>query len=300
MPSKEIQYIIEDDERIDTLLSKKFKGHSRTYFQSLLEKGLIISNGLTVKKRERLKIGTVITINFLEKPSQDYAPQNIPLEILYQDEHLIIINKQQGIVVHPAPGHPSNTLINALLFEYQELTSKESIRFGIVHRLDKDTSGVMVIAKNEKVHAALSKLFQSREIKKEYLALCIGHPGNKILHNFLRRDPSDRKKYTVSDVGKEAISEIETLKFHKGYSLVKITPKTGRTHQIRVHLKSLGTPVIGDPIYGSSKNTKELKISSGQFLHAHKLEFIHPMTGENLTFEAPIPERFEQLKKTLF
>ncbi len=277
------------DRRVDLLLHGAFPDRSRTYFQFLLEKGNITFKGQPLKKRLRLHPGDTLEIQFEERHPVSTSGENIPLHILFEDEHFAIINKPKDCVVHPAPGHPSATLVNALVYHFQELEDQEHIRFGLVHRLDKDTSGVMVVAKTEKAHHALSEAFKNRQVRKHYLALCVGNPGQKVLKNFLGRDHKDRKKFAIKDSGKEAISSIETLAFHKGYSLVKISPETGRTHQIRVHMQSIGCYIVGDPLYGSAKINKELNLHQ-QMLHAYSLHFKHPFTDQELSFYGPIRE----------
>lgn len=285
-------------QRIDLVLHHAFPERSRTYFQYLLDKGNITFKGAPLKKREKLHPGDSLSILFEDKYPINTCAENIPLDILFEDEHFVVINKTKGRVVHPAPGHPSQTLVNALVYHFQELEDQEHIRFGLVHRLDKDTSGVMVVAKHEKAHKALSDAFKERRVKKNYLALCLGNPGTKTIQNFLGRDLKDRKKFAVRESGKEAISSIETLAFNKGYSLVKISPQTGRTHQIRVHMHSLGSFIVGDPLYGSAKVNKEMQLTE-QMLHAYSLNFIHPFTHEELTFTAPLREDMQKLLTAL-
>ena len=284
--------------RVDLVLHNAFPERSRTYFQYLLDKGNITFKGAALKKREKLQSGDSLSILFEDKHPINTSAENIPLDILFEDEHFVVINKPKGRVVHPAPGHPNQTLVNALVYHFQELEDQEHIRFGLVHRLDKDTSGVMVIAKHEKAHEALSDAFKERRVNKTYLALCLGNPGTKTIQNFLGRDLKDRKKFAVKESGKEAISSIETLAFNKGYSLVKISPQTGRTHQIRVHMHSLGCFIIGDPLYGSAKVNKEMQLKE-QMLHAYSLNFIHPFSQDELTFIAPLREDMKQLLSAL-
>jgi 23S rRNA pseudouridine1911/1915/1917 synthase len=302
MPSKELITVSDQDPlcRIDSFLSLKFPMHSRAYFQYLIENQYIKLNGASIKKREKLLPGDQIEVTFHSKTPLNAAPQEMPLSLLYEDDYFIAINKPKHLVVHPAPGNPDHTLVNGLLYHYKDLKSQDPIRPGIVHRLDKDTSGVLLIAKTSSAHQALSSLFKERLIHKEYLALCLGHPGNKTLHHRLGRDPRQRKKMTlVPEGGKEAITQIETLLFKEGYSWVKITPFTGRTHQIRVHLHSIGCPIVGDPLYGSLRVNQRLGVKT-QALHAHILRFKHPFKEIMITLEAPIPEELKELKKRLF
>lgn len=285
--------------RIDAFLHLKFPEYSRTYFQYLIEEGYVTINGHTIKKREPPALGDLIEILFHPKDSSDLSPQEMPLAILYEDESLLAINKPRGLVVHPAPGHPSNTLVNGLLYRYHAFQVLDTLRPGIVHRLDKNTSGILLIAKTQKALEALSLAFKERRIHKEYLALCIGDPGVKTLQNQLGRDPRHRQRMAIVQEGKEAISYIQTLEYKKGYSLVKILPSTGRTHQIRVHLQSLGCPVLGDPLYGHLRINERLKLS-GQMLHAHTLHFKHPLCDQDMVLTAELPPDMQELKKRLF
>ena len=301
MHSSSCRYVVLPEQtslRIDVLLHQAFPDRSRTYFQYLLEKGNITLQGSPLKKRDKPLSGSVLEIFFEDKHPSITTGENIPLDILYEDQDFVVINKDKNCVVHPAPGHPSGTLVNALVYHFQELEDQEPIRFGLVHRLDKDTSGVMVIAKHEKAHSALSEAFKQRLVKKHYVALCLGNPGVKTVINHLGRDVKDRKKFAIKETGKEAISHIETLIFHKGFSLVKITPETGRTHQIRVHLHSIGSPILGDPVYGSPKANKEHQIHQ-QMLHAYRLQFKHPFTQQELEFIAPIRQEMQKTAVSL-
>jgi len=285
--------------RLDQLLAQRFPSHSRTYFQFLIEKHSVLVNGIPFKKREKPQAGDEIEICFLLTPEISLEPQNIPLDVLYEDDHLLAINKPVGMVVHPAPGHYSNTFVNALLYHCKELSAQpESIRPGIVHRLDKDTSGVLLAAKTIEAHQALVSLFCERKIKKHYLAICSGNPGNRTINAPLKRHPVHRQEMTVADEGdgKEAISQCTILKTNGSLSLVDIHLITGRTHQIRVHLKHIGSPILGDPVYGIDSLNKKFH-TNRQLLHAHSLSFIHPFTGVPLELKAPLPSDFStQLK----
>ena len=285
-------------QRLDLFLSSKLSDYSRSHFTQLIEKGLVTINGKEAKKREIPTIGDQIEITYSSAEPHETKGEDISLSILYEDQHLVAINKPQGFVVHPAPGHFEHTLVNALIHRYKELENQNEMRFGLVHRLDKDTSGVILVAKNLKTHELLSKAFKERTIKKTYLALALGNPGNKVVHNHLGRCQKDRKKFAVTSEGKEALSEIKVLSFKQGFSFVEITPHTGRTHQIRVHLAYLGCPIVGDPLYGSQKLNKDLGLKR-QLLHAKSLELLHPITNETLRLEAPLPEEFSSWKKSL-
>lgn len=278
--------------RLDRLLVQMFPAHSRTYFQYLIGSGLVLVNGSAVKKRETVAVGDEIEVCFELTPELSLEAENIPLDILYEDDHLIVINKPAGMVVHPAPGHPSRTFVNALLYHCKTLPETEKLRPGIVHRLDKDTSGVLVAAKSSECHHKLVELFSSRAVTKHYIAICVGNPGDRTIDAPIRRHPSRRQEMHVDPEGKPATSICKVLKTEGELSWVDVHLITGRTHQIRVHLKHVGTPVLGDPVYGRPSINEKYKISR-QLLHAKSLAFIHPMTGASLLFEAPLPSDFQ-------
>jgi 23S rRNA pseudouridine1911/1915/1917 synthase len=287
-------FIVSSEEaeiRLDKLLALHYPEYSRTYFQYLIEQGCVLVNGAPLKKRESPKVGDEIEVCFLLTPEISLEPQDIRLDILFEDEHLIVVNKPEGMVVHPAPGHPKNTFVNALLFHCQNLPMTGSLRPGIVHRLDKDTSGILLAAKTAVTHAKLVELFSSRHVQKEYLAICVGTPKEGLIDAPIKRHPIQRKKMTVCfEEGKEAKSICKVLGKNEELSLVEIQLLTGRTHQIRVHLKFRGAPVLGDPVYGSVSANKKFKEVSRQLLHAHRMHFIHPITKTPLHLTAPIPK----------
>ncbi len=281
----------EAGQRIDKLLASSYPHFSRTYFQNLIEEGFVLLNGGTVKKRIVLEAGDELEVCFQLPPECSLAPEPIPLDILYEDEHLIAVNKPVGMVVHPAPGHPSGTFVNALLAHCRSLApNQDPLRPGIVHRLDKETSGVLLAAKTSFAHQKLVHAFASRQIEKTYLAICLGRPPNITLEAPIGRHKIHRKEMAVlpSD-GKEAISQIQVLAFNDSISLALVRPKTGRTHQIRVHLKHLGTPILGDAVYGRRKCNEENKVAR-QLLHAYRLQFTHPITSAPLSLIAPLPD----------
>ena len=283
----------EEGTRIDKLLAIRFPDHSRTYFQHLIDTGCVLINGDLVKKRVCPEEGDEIEICFQALPSPSIQAENIPLKILYEDEHILAINKPPGMVTHPAPGHWSGTFVNALLFHCEKLApSEDPLRPGIVHRLDKDTSGLLLAAKTLLAHQKLIEDFSSRKIEKTYLAVCVGRPSNGIINAPIGRHPTQRKEMAVLSDGREAVSVIQTLAFNDKFSLVLIRPKTGRTHQIRVHLRHVGCPILGDPIYGSEKANQALK-PERLLLHAYRLGFAHPITKAPLQFSAPIPDDFK-------
>ncbi len=274
--------------RLDKFLSSHFEQKSRTYFQYLIEEGFVLVNGDPVKKRQIVEEGDEIEVCFQLTPELSLEPENIPLAILYEDSHFLAIDKPSGMVVHPAPGHYSGTFVNALLFHCKKKAlPEEGVRPGIVHRLDKDTSGVLLAAKTPECQKRLLSLFQERKIVKEYLALTEGNPSNGLFSFPIKRHPTRRKEMAVVEEGKEAVTRFQTLAFHAPYSLVLASPLTGRTHQIRVHLKHLKAPVVGDNLYGGSSAAKR------HLLHAYRLRFSHPITSEPLEIVAPIPKDFK-------
>ncbi|MBP9841200.1 MAG: RluA family pseudouridine synthase [Simkaniaceae bacterium] len=280
--------------RLDLFLKKNYPTYSRTYFHYLIESGAVLVNGQGAKKRILVSDEDDIEICFLATPELKLIKEPIPLDILYEDDHLIAINKPANLVVHPAPGHPSGTLVNALLYHCQSL-SPDELRPGIVHRLDKDTTGVIVAAKTVKAHQELVKLFSDRNITKTYLAITQGTPKEGILSTLIGRHPTQRKLMTVVEQGgKEATSQIEVLAKNGQYALVKLTPHTGRTHQLRVHLQHLGTPILGDPIYGKGRSE-----ATRPLLHALNLSFIHPITQTFLALNAPVPHDMRKYIATL-
>lgn len=284
----------EQDIRADKLLAGRFAPHfSRTYFADLIEEGLILVNGQPIKKREKLSEGDVVEICFASRPETDLVPENIPLDILYEDADLLVINKPAGLVVHPAPGNWTGTFVNALLYHCKELKDVEgTLRPGIVHRLDKDTTGLLIAAKHLEAQKRLIECFSGRKVQKEYLALTHGKPKEGRLETLIGRDPKNRQKMAVlEEGGKTAISHIEILETKGELSAVKILIETGRTHQIRVHLKHLRAPILGDAVYGSTAINQRYQ-AARIFLHAWKLKFPHPFTNLPIELTAPIPQDF--------
>ena len=276
------------EKRIDSYLASELS-ISRSKVQKLIKEGLVTVNGDIVSNNYVVKMGDQILVD----DDLDYEirveAEDIDIDVVYEDEWLLVINKESGMVVHPAPGHYSHTLVNALLYRFQ-LSSKDSIRPGIVHRLDKDTSGLMLVAKNDEVHDALSKMIASKEVERHYLAIVDG----VILHDTgtidapIGRDPNNRQKMAVTDVnGKEAVTHFRVLETFTNHTLVECILETGRTHQIRVHMAYIGHPVVNDPMYGRGKATE-----FGQMLHSKSIKFKHPVTGEELFFEVDPPREF--------
>lgn len=280
----------EAGERLDKLLSQRFKEHySRTYFQYLIDEHLVLLNGIPVKKRIKPQIGDEIEVQFAAAPEIKLVPEEIPLSIIYEDEYLLAINKPAGMVVHPAPGNWSKTFVNALLYHCGHLEGEQaSLRPGIVHRLDKETSGVLVAAKTLEMQQKLITLFASRQVYKEYIAICIGKAKEGEIAAPIGRHPIHRKQMAVVPNGKQAISFCKLLGWNEKLSLVQVIIATGRTHQIRVHLKYMGTPVLGDNLYGNS-SLNHYYGAQRQLLHAAKVKFNHPLTGQELELTAPLP-----------
>lgn len=270
--------------RIDKFLTLRYPKHSRTYFQYLLETGCVLLNGEPVKKRVTPEEGDEIEICFQATPEASLEPEDIPLEILYEDDHLLAVNKPVGMVVHPAPGNWSGTFVNALLAHCKGLISiDDPLRPGIVHRLDKDTSGILIAAKTLEAQQKLIELFSKRKMDKLYLAVCMGRPTNTIITAPIGRHPVHRKEMAALPDGREAITEIQLAACNDQFSLVLAKPRTGRTHQIRVHLKHIGCPIVGDQVYGRKD------LHPRQLLHAYRLSFLHPITQIPIRLVAPIP-----------
>ncbi|HHW58065.1 MAG TPA: RluA family pseudouridine synthase [Clostridia bacterium] len=289
-----------DDEgkRIDVFLAAELD-YTRSYIKKLIVDGLVLVNGKTVKPSYKVKENDEVVVNIPEAEKIDVLPENIPLDILYEDDDIIVINKPQGMVVHPAPGNYSGTLVNALLYHCKNLSGINGIlRPGIVHRLDKDTSGVMVVAKNDKAHISLSNQIKERSVLKKYIAIVEGAIKDEEgkIEAPIGRHPFDRKKMAVIEDGRYALTLYKVLERFKENTLVEAVIKTGRTHQIRVHMAYIGHPVVGDPVYGFKKQKFKLE---GQALHSRVLGFMHPTKGVYMEFEAPLPEYFVRLIEIL-
>ena len=285
-------FIVDDPKRLDKLLAEQFIDHSRSYFQYLIEMGSVTRNGKRVKKREIPTVGDEIQIFFSVSPEIKLVPEDIPLEILYEDEAIICINKPVGMVVHPAPGHPTGTFVNALLHHCKSLPLQD-LRPGIVHRLDKDTSGVLLAAKTLDAHKQLIESFSNRRIDKEYLTITVGKPSKASIDSPIGRHPVKRKEMAIVETGRHALTHFEVIDSREGFSFVRVKPVTGRTHQIRVHLKTQNAPILGDPIYGPENLSRKMG-ANRTLLHAHRLSFSHPSTGERVEITAPPPEDFQK------
>ena len=284
----------EENIRIDKLLSDRFSDKSRTYFQYLMENSCVLLNGKIVKKSALTREGDEIEVFFIATPEISLEPENIPLDILYEDENILAVNKKPGMVVHPAPGNWSKTFVNALLYHCKSLPITDKVRPGIVHRLDKDTSGVLIAAKTSFSQQRLISYFSSRKVIKQYLAICIGCPKNTLVDAPIGRHPIRRKEMAINEKGKEAKTKFQVLATNGKISLVLAHLYTGRTHQIRVHLKHLGTPILGDDLYGHKKLNEFYGISR-QLLHAYRLLLPHPLSHLPLHLIAPIPEDMKNI-----
>lgn len=287
--------------RIDSFIPSIKKDISRSMVQKLIEEKNIKVNGKETKHSYKLKLNDEIEISIPEAKEIDLKAQDIPLDIIYEDDDIIVINKPKGMVVHPANGNPDGTLVNAVMAICKDSLSGigGEIRPGIVHRLDKDTSGAIIVAKNDKAHVNLSEQLKEHKVKKTYLALVRGiiKENEATINMPISRSNKDRKKMDINKEGKEAITHFKVLRRYKNkYTLLQINLETGRTHQIRVHLSYIGYPIIGDEVYSNGKNEWDIK---GQCLHAWKLEFMHPITKEKISLEAEIPEYLKNILKKL-
>lgn len=283
--------------RIDSFLNEVIEDATRSYIQKIIDGGYVeITGKKTTKSGNKLKGTETIVVNLPEDETLDLVPEDIPLEIIYEDSDIVIINKAPNMVVHPAHGNYNGTLVNALLYHIKDLSTINGvIRPGIVHRLDKDTSGVIVVAKHDEAHTTLSDMFKEKTLEKTYVCIAKGIFKDKSgrIETLIGRDPRDRKKMAVvTENGKIAISNYEILDESKNYSLVKIRIETGRTHQIRVHMKSLNHPILGDATYGNSTDG-----IARQMLHAYRLKFTHPINKKEMVVTAPIPEDFKRAAK---
>ena len=282
--------------RIDKYLSDEMQDVSRSRIQKLIESGLVTVNGRSIKANYKVAAEDMINVTLPELEVPQIEPEDIPLDIVYEDSDIIVVNKPKGMVVHPAAGHYSGTLVNALLYHIKDLSTINGvIRPGIVHRLDKDTSGVIVVAKNDEAHGKLSEMFKEKTLEKIYVCIAKGIFKEKSgrIKTLIGRDSRDRKKMAVvNENGKIAISNYEVIDEGKNHSLVKVRIETGRTHQIRVHMKHLNHPIMGDTTYGNGNDGADR-----QMLHAYRLKFIHPTKNTEMTVIAPLPEDFKRAAK---
>lgn len=290
-----------EDQRIDRYLTEMLSEQSRSFFQKLIRDGFVIVNHIIVKVNYRLKTGDVIEIDIPDAVPTEIVPENIPLDILYEDDDLLIVNKPKGMVVHPAVGHSTGTLVNAIMYHCQGNLSgiNGEIRPGIVHRIDKDTTGSLIICKNDEAHRNIAEQIKEHSVTRRYVGVVAGTFSEEsgTVEGAIGRHPNDRKRMTINEKnGKPAVTHYRVLQTLKGASFMEFELETGRTHQIRVHMASISHPLLGDTVYGNSKNPYKLQ---GQALHARTIGFIHPTTGEYIEVSAPIPEYMTELVRKL-
>ncbi|MDU4882863.1 RluA family pseudouridine synthase [uncultured Clostridium sp.] len=290
----------EEGKRIDKYLSVMIEGKSRSFVQGLIEEKKVKANSKVIKSNYKLKKGDFIEVEVPEPVELNVSAEKMNLDIVYEDEDVLVVNKEKGIVVHPAPGNYTGTLVNGILHHCSDLSGINGvIRPGIVHRIDKDTSGILVIAKNDEAHNDLAAQFKEHSIKREYYALVEGKFSNVkgTVDKPISRDKKERIKMAINSDGKRAVTHYEVLEqYDKGVSLVKCTLETGRTHQIRVHMSSIGHPLVGDLVYGYKRQKFNIE---GQALHAKTLGFIHPRTKEYMEFTSELPNYFKELLEKL-
>ena len=315
---KEVTFDIKkafEDKRIDRYLASRLPDYSRTFIQKLVKEGAVLVNGHTVKSSYDIQKGDFISVRVPVLDESRIIPEEMPLNIVYEDDYLMLINKPYDMVVHPAGGHPSGTLVNGLTFYCQNLSQVNGpLKAGIVHRLDRDTTGVMLVIKSDVVHSHIAMQFEKRHVKKEYIAVVEGEImfDSDEINLPIGRHKSERQKMAVRrDDGKDAMSIYEVMERFRGYTLVKIKPKTGRTHQIRVHMRAIGHPVVADFMYSNhescylsdllekERESGEVPIIDRQALHAHRIEFFHPIQNRKMEFQADLPEDISLLVKTL-
>jgi len=290
-------FVYEDDkeERLDKVLFNRFPHFSRTYFQWLIKEGFVLINAKAAKKSTKVQKSDEIDVNFVLTEELELEPENIPLDIIYEDETMLAINKPSGMVVHPAPGNWTGTFVNALLYHCKTLERHDILRPGIVHRLDKETTGVLLAAKTESMHRKLVELFATRQIRKIYYAICIGKPAVDFLIDApIGRSQKDRKLMEVTARGRVARTRFRVKKTNGVLSLLEVELETGRTHQIRVHLKHAGFPLFGDAKYGSLHVGSKWH-AKRPMLHAKTLQFLHPTASKLLIIEAPIPQDMQTI-----
>ncbi len=288
-------------ERADALISRLVPELTRSAAQKLLERGGVTLDGAPVRKNHRPAPGQVLTVALPDPEAVDLAPQKLPLDVVYEDGDVIVVNKPVGLVVHPAPGHPDGTLVNALLYHCGASLSgiNGELRPGIVHRIDRDTSGLIIAAKNDRAHLALAAQLQDHSLARTYEAVAVGglKEDSGTVDAPIGRHPVDRKKMAIDRKnGREAVTHWSVLARYPGYAHVECRLETGRTHQIRVHLASIGHPLLGDTVYGAKKPVPGL---AGQCLHARRLRFVHPSTGKTVELECPLPGWFQEILRKL-
>lgn len=288
-------------DRIDSFLSLQIEELSRSRIQKLIKDELVLVNGKSVKTSYKLNEGDVVSVDIPKNPAEvGIVPEDIPLDIIYEDDDILIVNKPKGMVVHPAPGHYTGTLVNAIMYHCKDSLSgiNGELRPGIVHRIDRDTTGSLIICKNDNAHRFIANQIAEHSCNREYVGIVNGHLTNEkdVIDSPIGRNPKDRKKMAIVPDGRNAVTHYEILQVFRQYDFVKFKLETGRTHQIRVHMASINHPLLGDEVYGPSKCPFKLQ---GQTLHAKTIGFIHPTTKEYMEFEAPLPAYFEDLIKKL-
>ena len=302
--SEIIQFRIPDSdtgERLDSVISGSATGLSRNRVQNLIEREDVFVNGKIEKsKKYKVKSGDHIEIKIRKEIPLDVEPEDIPIDIIYEDGDLAVVNKPKGLVVHPAPGNTSGTLVNALLFHCGDSLSSINgvVRPGIVHRIDKDTSGLLVIAKNDIAHTKLSRQLADHTMNRKYEAIVFNNikEDEGTIDAPIFRDPKNRRKYKVIDGGRHAVTHYEVIERFGKYTYISLQLETGRTHQIRVHMSNIGHPILGDPLYSNGKNSLG---ATSQMLHAKTLGFVHPSTGENMEFKSELPMEFQNILNKL-
>lgn len=296
----EMKFVVPDEcagTRVDSWLAEQVEGLTRSAAQNLLAEQAVSMNGKPVKKNYKLVGGESLTVTMPELREVDITAEDIPLDIVYEDSDIVVVNKPRGMVVHPAAGNWTGTLVNALMFHCGDSLSgiNGEHRPGIVHRIDKDTSGLLVVAKNDSAHQSLAAQIAAHTAYRGYEAIVVGSPREEqgTVDKPIARHKTDRKRMAIVEGGREAITHYTVIKRYRGYTHMAFQLETGRTHQIRVHMASIGHPIIGDPVYGLKKD--RFSNIGGQCLHAAKLTLTHPRTGERMTFSAPLPEYFTEI-----
>ncbi len=301
---KQLEFLVlkyDEDKRIDNFLNNNLEDVSRNRIQKLIEEKQVLVNNKSINKNYKIKENDKIIINIEEPKEIDILPENIPLNIVYEDEDVILVNKPQDMVVHPANGHYSHTLVNALMYHCKDNLSGINgvMRPGIVHRIDKDTSGILIVAKNDKAHQKLANQLEQHSMTRVYYAIVYNNLKNDkgVIDAPIGRHPIDRKKMAVTDRNsKRAVTHYEVLQRFNKYTFIKLKLETGRTHQIRVHMSYIGNPLLGDIVYGKEKQPFKL---FGQVLHAKVLGFVHPTTNKYMEFETELPQYFKDILKKL-